>query len=73
MDFFERTGKERYARPKASLQFEKARKTNSTYVIPAYNLSQLQPPRPESSPAPGSTFALFRSESRGGRRRCSKR
>jgi tetratricopeptide (TPR) repeat protein len=40
MNFFERTGKEKYLK-QAFLQFEKALKTNETYVMPAYNLSLL--------------------------------
>ncbi|MGH2922384.1 MAG: hypothetical protein ACRDKU_09990, partial [Gaiellaceae bacterium] len=40
MNFFERTGRENYLK-QASVQFEKARRTNSTYVIPSYNLCLL--------------------------------
>jgi hypothetical protein len=40
MNFFERTGREKYLR-QAFFQFEKARKTNPTYVVPSYNLCLL--------------------------------
>jgi hypothetical protein len=40
MNFFERTGKEKYL-DQAFSHFEKAMQTNETYVMPPYNLAQL--------------------------------